>query len=65
MADMHSAIESCANKDHHTNLEEHFVCMETFLGDHADKHGKEMKLHALRWLICNLRLNRVPIKNIT
>ena len=32
MADMHSAVESCANKDHHMSLEEHLVCTEFALG---------------------------------
>ena len=35
-------------------MEVHLAYMETLLGDSADKHGKEMKLHTLRWLICTL-----------
>ena len=33
MADLHSAIESCANKDHRMSLEGRLVYMETLLGD--------------------------------
>ena len=44
MADLDSAIESCANKDHHMSLETRLEHMEaSLLGDSVDEHLKEIE----------------------
>ena len=42
MADLQSALESCAHKEHRRGLETRLEYMEVLLGDSADKHANEI-----------------------
>ena len=40
---LHSALESCGNKEHHLSLETRLEYMEALLGDSADEHAEEIE----------------------
>ena len=42
-ADLHSALESCADKDHHMSLKTCPVYIEVLMGDLVDSHANEIE----------------------
>ena len=60
MADLQSALESCANKEHHLSLETRLEYMEVF----AWRFAKEIEAAHAKMVDLHSSLNRVPIKTI-